>query len=518
MKKRIETSIGKHWGLLFLGALMTQFTWGQEKLAVDDWHLSDHDTGINLEQAYALLKHRVSEKVIVAVIDTGVDYLHEDLRSNIWVNTDEIPNNLIDDDHNGFVDDIHGWNFIGFPNGDNVESETLIETRIVGAGKKYPGSQEMFDAATRAYHMHKRATVDKKEEYEKYLAEMEDMKSAMDASLQTLEELTTGSTSHIVDMLYTAHRDGKDIAFVENQIKEIIVYYTKALEYYYNPTFNSRHIVGDDIYNKDQRFYGNNDVAGPNPTHGTHIAGIIGAMRNNGKGMDGITEHVELMVLRAVPDGDERDKDVANAILYAVNNGASIINLSFGKDFSWEKDWVDEAVRYAKRKDVLIVHAAGNAARKLDGNNNFPNKYFESGNLFGPTEAENWIEVGASTPNFDETFVAKFSNYGQEQVDLVAPGANIYSTTPENSYTRLSGTSMAAPMVTGLAALLKSYFPQFSPKELKEIILDSAKPIYLTVYKPGGTQKVKMKSLFGTGGLLDCGQAVKMALEKSERD
>ncbi|RUA12766.1 MAG: peptidase S8 [Flavobacteriia bacterium] len=519
MKSMIKRTIRNCYGLIpVLGILMGQFTVGQDAAPDKDWHQLDSDTGIHLGQAYELLQDRKSEKVVVAIIDSGVDYLHEDLHTKIWVNTDEIPGNLIDDDKNGYVDDIHGWNFIGFPNGDNVENETLIETRIASAGKNYPGSREMYEDAKRAYHIHKKEAEEKKDLYGEYLSDIESIKSKVDASAQSLEQVIgqMGSLSSVGKLLLNAKKEGKDVDFVESQIKEAYAFYSKALDYYYNPYYDSRHIVGDNIANKEQRSYGNNDVKGPDPSHGTHVAGIIGAIRGNGLGMDGIAEHVELMIIRAVPDGDERDKDIDNAIRYAVNNGADIINLSFGKDYSWKKEWVDEAVRYAHRKDVLIIHAAGNSARKLNGKNNFPNKYFEKGTLFGSKEAKNWIEVGATTHHFDEGFVANFSNYGKEQVDLVAPGAQIYSTTPNDSYAYFSGTSMAAPMVTGLAALLKSHFPHLSSQELKDIILGSVRTVGHEMYQPGGNRKVPLNMLSGTGGILDCGQAVKTALLRSK--
>ena len=148
------------------------------------------------------------------------------------------------------------------------------------------------------------------------------------------------------------------------------------LDYAYNPDYDSRKLIVKDNYaDSNERFYGNNDVEGPDALHGTHVAGIVGAVVGNEIGSDGIARNVKLMSVRAVPDGDERDKDVANAIRYAVDNGATIINMSFGKGYSWDKKAVDEAVKYAAKHDVLLVHAAGNSGQNNDKTDNFPNDF-----------------------------------------------------------------------------------------------------------------------------------------------
>ena len=301
---------------------------------------------------------------------------------------------------------------------------------------------------------------------------------------------------------------------VDEGLSGAIDYFTTQAEYHYNKEFDPRPIVGDDYDDPYQRDYGNNDFEGPDALHGTHVAGIIAAERNNEVGMNGVADMARIMTVRAVPDGDERDKDVAAAIVYAVDNGASIINMSFGKGYSWNKEIVDEAVKYAAKNDVLFVHAAGNSNQNNDITNNFPNDTYEKSGWFSKSSADNhWIEVGALGPALNENLPASFSNYGKEEVDLFAPGVAIYSTLPDNEYQNLQGTSMAAPVVAGVAALIRSYFPDLTAKQVKEILMESVTPIDLDVKKPGTEEIVPFSSLSVSGGALNAHQAVKLAME-----
>ena len=280
------------------------------------------------------------------------------------------------------------------------------------------------------------------------------------------------------------------------------------LQYSLNPAFNPRPVVGDNYGNVAERAYGNADVTGPDAKHGTHVAGIIAATRGNGVGVDGVAPAVRIMAVRAVPNGDERDKDVANAIRYAVDNGANIINMSFGKGYSPRKAAVDEAVRYADAKGVLMVHAAGNDGVDVSREPNFPTDRFAG----RAGEARTWIEVGASSWQGGGSLAAPFSNYGTPDVDVFAPGVDILSTVPGGAYERQSGTSMAAPVVSGLAALLMSYYPTLTAADVKRIILESATR-YTTqsVVKPGGGGRVPFGSLSATGGVVNAYEAVKRA-------
>ena len=216
------------------------------------------------------------------------------------------------------------------------------------------------------------------------------------------------------------------------------------------------------------------------------------------------------MMIRAVPDGDEYDKDIALAIKYAVDNGAKVINMSFGKGLSPEKKWVDSAVRYAELKDVLIVHAAGNDGEDNDTTGNFPNPDL----AILHRKATNFITVGASSdPKVSGDYVGDFSNYGKNSVDIFAPGVKIYSTLPgRSSYGYLRGTSMASPVVAGVAAVIRSYFPALSASQVKYAIEKSAVADQsITVTRPGTKEMIKMTDLCISGGWINAYNAVKVA-------
>jgi cell wall-associated protease len=270
-------------------------------------------------------------------------------------------------------------------------------------------------------------------------------------------------------------------------------------------------VVQDKYDDLNDRFYGNNDVMATNPMHGTHVAGIIGAVRNNGIGINGVADNVRIMAIRAVPDGDEHDKDIALAIRYAVDNGAKVINMSFGKSFSPQKKWVDDAMKYAESKDVLLVHAAGNESTDIDHAENYPNPIYQQNGK----RTTNWISVGASGPEADE-LAASFSNYGKKEVDVFSPGVKIYSTLPGgNVYGNEQGTSMASPVTAGLAALILSYYPELSASQVKEIIIKSVTPVTgLQVFKPskeGEENLVTFSDLSASGGVINATEAIKLA-------
>jgi subtilisin family serine protease len=287
---------------------------------------------------------------------------------------------------------------------------------------------------------------------------------------------------------------------------EVCENYKTDLDYGYNLDFDPREIVGDNYAVMNEKGYGNNDVKGTGgPVHGTHVAGIIGANRKNEIGIKGIADNVRIMALRAVPNGDERDKDIANAIRYAVENGALIINMSFGKKYSPNKEYVDQAVKYAESKGVLLVHASGNENENIDKDTHFPTRFYLDGK-----EATNWIDVGASGAEPDNTFAADFSNYGKKTVDFFAPGVEIYSTTSSNSYQSLGGTSMASPVVTGVAAMLMSYFPHLTPMEVRDILRQSSRKFDKLKVLKGESENFSDLSI--SGGLINAYEAVKLAM------
>ena len=495
--------------------------------APENWFNLDAQTskiqGVSTEKTYEILKDKPAQKVIVAVIDSGVDPEHEDLVGKVWTNEGEKAGNGVDDDKNGYVDDIHGWNFIGGADGTNVSNDTYELTReYVRLQKKY-GDQVPEDLSKdeKAYYEQIKRSYDAK------VAEMQQERTAFQyfadgyrRSNQLLtaylgvEEVTADSLDKLnspdeVVMMAKGFMDyALEKGFNEEGLKEAEEYFSSALDYGYNTEFDSRTIVGDHYNDLSERYYGNNDVKGPDARHGTHVAGIIAANRHNNLGIKGIADQVEIMIVRAVPDGDERDKDVANAIYYAVDNGAKVINMSFGKSYSPQKEAVDAAVKYAQDKGVLIIHAAGNSGEDIDKNANFPTRSFAN----SKKSADNWIEVGASSWKGAGDFVASFSNYGKHSVDVFAPGVDLYSTTPDQTYESLSGTSMAAPVVSGVAALLMSYYPNLDAEQIKDILLKSAVKLNkLKVNSPGDGKPVKFSSLSRTGGVVNALEAVKLA-------
>ena len=502
----------------------------------------DNVQGVSTEKAYkGVLKDKESQTVIVAVIDSGIDTEHEDLRDVMWVNSDEIPNNGKDDDNNGYIDDIHGWNFIGGKNG-NVNKDTYEVTRLYGKYKKKfenVNESSLKGKAKKEYAKYKEYKEEVEAEIkdsEAQLSQMESTVTLVNGALDELEKTLDGKavTQENVDAIEVGENqnlavakrivgrvfaDGEKVESIDalradfkEQIQGGIDYYSGKIEYAYNPDFNPRTIVGDNYSNPYEKGYGNNEYEGPDAFHGTHVAGIIGAVRDNGVGINGVANNVRIMTLRAVPDGDERDKDVANAIIYAVDNGARIINMSFGKGHSWNKKAVDKAVKYAKKKDVLLVHAAGNSSLNTDNEKNFPTDYyFKNNGKPKKKPTPNWLEVGALSWKSGEDAPATFSNYGKKHIDIFAPGVAIYSTTPDNKYRNANGTSMASPVVAGVAAVLMSYFPDLTAVQIKEVIMSSAVKNSQKVKLPGSGELVPFSDLSVTGGVINVETACKKA-------
>jgi cell wall-associated protease len=505
------------------------------KTVPEDWFLKDPEQdslqGVSAERAYqTVLKDKPSRSVIVAVIDSGIDIDHEDLKSVIWVNEKEITGNGIDDDKNGYIDDIHGWNFIGGKDG-NVGPDTYEITREyirlkikyenVDVSKLPKKQKQEYEHYVYIKDQFEKRKAKEEQQYKLYSNMYRSITFSIDTlkALLNVEKITPEDVKNLQTsdpgllfakgFLLSMYRNMGDDADLEDylaQLKEAVDYYQPIIAYGYNENYNSREIVGDDISNLQEKNYGNNDVKGPDPDHGTHVAGIIAADRKNTIGIKGIADNVKIMVVRAVPNGDERDKDVANAIIYAVDNGAQIINMSFGKSFSPQKEAVDKAVRYAEQKGVLLIHAAGNDSEDIDVKKNYPSRFYLDGK-----EAKNWIEVGASSAGNDEEFVGSFSNYGKKMVSLFAPGVDIYSTVPDNKYKSNDGTSMASPATAGVAALLMSYFPGLTALQVKDILIRSTRKFdNLKVQKPGGG-RVEFSQLSTSGGLVNAYEAVKMA-------
>ena len=501
----------------------------------EQWYFSDPTKdkipGINLDKAYELLAGRQGQKVIVAILDSGLDTAHADIRANLWRNPAEIPRNGIDDDGNGLVDDIHGWNYLGNPDGDNITGETLEKTRLYRMF--HPVYSEIKSSAV---------PEEKRDEYETYLMAKESYLNDVNKNNNRIRQYNVyleayRTVNRILQDYFVRddftpaevnaiksnqiHIQGAKSLYIDMRMHELseeiiegwIRHEQSVLDTKLNLENDPRHITGDDPYDILDTIYGNNDLHGGTPGHGTSVAGVVGAIRNNGYGIDGIADNVEIMVVRIVPGGDERDKDVALGIRYAVNQGAKIINCSFGKEFSPEKWMVDEAVRYAEANGVLIVHAAGNSASCNDTRGNFPSPFYSDG-----TRASNWLEVGASTKHSNKHLVASFSNYGRNSVDLLAPGENVMTLKPGNGYGPSSGTSLAAPVATGVAAIIFSYFPELTPAEVIEILNSTVTPYgKKKVYIPGTTKKTRMRDLCRSGGVINAGNAVMKAKGKRQK-
>lgn len=483
--------------------------------------------GVSTEKAYnELLPLKKGKTIVVAVIDGGTDTSHEDLRSVVWTNVKEIPANNKDDDHNGYIDDVHGWNFIGSAKG-NINQDNNELTRLIRKQKAFYDSLAFTKAQsldTLAYNKYKI----KLAEYDQQVTLTKNMvkgitnfKNTLDTIVKIIgkKEPTTEDFGKFIPrspeqdnalktIILLLKRNMNLQAINTQQINNPLQYFQNQLDYALNLNYDPRSLVGDDYNNVEDRLYGNADVIGPAAEHGTHVAGIIGANRHNSIGLKGVAEPVKIMPVRVVPTGDERDKDVANGIRYAVANGASIINLSFDKPYSSNKKAVDEAVKYAMSKDVLIIHSSGNGGLDLDSNIRYPNRIYEDGDI-----AKAWIEVGASGFTDDSTLVALFSNYGRSSVDVFAPGVRLYSSIPISNYAFFDGTSMAAPIVSGIAALVRSYYPKLTAEQVKGIILQTVvKPSHNVTIGIGSNKKsVPFYRLCLSGGIINAYNALKLA-------
>lgn len=490
--------------------------------AASNWQLLDPATdrvpGIGVERAYReiLAGKQPRREIVVAVIDGGIDTAHVDLRPHLWVNPKEIPGNGRDDDGNGYVDDVYGWNFIGGADGRNVQWDTWEVTRMFAACRRgaTPLPTVSCDSIRRDYDRQKQESEELLERVNQiapvYARSVQLLKEALRSDTITRERLRRlGPVGPQVQQARQIYEQLDDAGINSKVIEETLKELNSRLQYKLNPDFDPRSIVGDNPADLNQRHYGNRDVTGPDASHGTHVAGIIGAVRGNNTGIDGVTSAVRLMAVRAVPDGDERDKDVANAVRYAADNGAHIINMSFGKAYSPNKSIVDEAMKYASSKGVLLIHAAGNDAEDLDVTNSYPMPV-----VINDGRIENWITVGASSWRGADTLAASFSNYGRTEVDVFAPGEDILSTTPGSEYERNSGTSMAAPVVSGIAALIMAYYPELNAGEVKKIILESAMRLGdRMAIIPGseGEKREPFSNMSATGGIVNAFTAIQLA-------
>lgn len=475
--------------------------------------VKDTIPGMSVEKAYSeVIKNKKGKTVIVAVIDSATDIDHEDLDDVLWVNEDEIPNNGKDDDNNGYIDDIHGWNFIG-----ETYYEQFEYVRLLASGDKshprYAEAEEKYNLEFQKYSQLKinsnkllQDVISSDNAVSDFLKKKDYTKKEV-AAIKTEDKALSESVA-LINYIFSL--DYGSVTAFKAAVEGDLVNINTRLDYHLNKNFKGRK-TGDnpnDIYDVG---YGNNN---PRPTeenesHGTHVSGIILAERDNNTGIKGVANNAKLMAIRSTPNGDEYDKDVALAIRYAADNGAHIINMSFGKAFSPHSDWVKEAIAYAATKDVLIVHGSGNDGHDIDIHKNFPNDATGNGNEV----ADNFITVGALTPRYGSGMVAYYSNYGKVNVDIFAPGSEIYSAIPENKYKLQNGTSMSAPNVTGVAALIRSQYPKLTASQVKQIIMDSGLPIETKVVVGESREIKNLTEISKSGKIANAYNALIMAAQ-----
>lgn len=461
--------------------------------------IKDTIPGMSVDKAYEFLKGKKGKTVIVGVIDSGIDIEHEDLKNVLWTNKKEVANNGKDDDKNGFIDDVHGWNFLGDIEKENLEYERIVKDKSLV-------DETTYEAAKAEYDSKLEAAANNKNRYEGLLQRLtladERVSKKLGKEEYTAEDVTTITTDDEVlqeDIAVVSQMiNYGPIADIKEELKSGIERFSTTLNTDALTT-DYRDVLNDNPNDINDNIYGNNNVWGPDKDgalHGTHVAGIIAAERDNGIGMNGIANNVEIMTIRAVPDGDEYDKDIALAIRYAVDNGAKIINTSFGKSYSPHAEWVYDAIKYAAENDVLIVNAAGNDGADLDTTSSYPNDQVDN----GAEISDNFLTVGALNFKYGEEIVAPFSNYGKINVDVFAPGVKIYATVPHDKYKYLQGTSMASPNVAGVAALIRSYYPKLKAAQVKQILMNSGLPVQVKAIMGGEQNNIKTLIEVSTSG------------------
>jgi subtilisin family serine protease len=489
-------------------------SWGHADL------VADTIPGISLNKAYdEIIKNKKGKTVVVAVLDSGIDLDHEDLDDVLWTNKGEKPGNGIDDDKNGYIDDIHGYNFLGDSYNEQLEYTRIVKFKMGDAAIQQKANAKLQEEVSK--------NTQNKQRYEQILGSVmaadAAVKEHLGKDMYSKEDLMAIQTEDQALLQYVAvlkqmYSIDDTIPDVLKHLKEGVKYFTERLDYHFNVDFDGRKIVGDDPYDLMDLGYGDGNPKNrvKDESHGTHVAGIIAAERNNGQGINGVANNVQIMSIRAVPNGDEYDKDIALGIRYAVDNGAKIINASFGKSFSLNSDWVFDAIKYAAANDVLIVHAAGNDGLDLDDpeNPNYPNDQVD---VNSNEISDNVITIGALNGKYGSEMVASFSNYGKMNVDVFAPGAKIYSTMPENEYEFQNGTSMAAPMVSGIAALIRSHYPKLSASDVKRILIESGLSSSTSVILAGDAEKSKpFDEVTKSGKMVNAYNALIMASKMSK--
>ncbi len=549
--------------LLFFSCKSKKMNHSSNQIGKNDsvlWHHKDFNLdnipGISLEKWYkSNNKKSKNNEVIVAVVDTQVDIDHEDLRDNIWVNTKEIPNNNIDDDKNGYVDDINGWNFIGYKKSNySIKWMNHENVRILRQYKtlfSLNDENQLKDKDKFMFNQYKSSKKDLKYDikdqkewifvYEQLLKRYESTFRYIDSifpkksySIKKLdsiiklkgigekylwkifEENLNDEEAKLKTFKYCLESNFLDkdkVLKLKNETDSI-------LDRNFNVNYQDRKELGDNENNFEERNYGNSNVGGKQNdyklhfNHGTEVASVVSSKRYNSLGLNGISNDIKIMPITTSSSGDEHDKDIANAIYYAVDNGAKVINMSFWKDYSLNQEVVTKAILYAEKNNVLIVHISGNKSQDIDKFYNYPNDYSYE---LGENVADNFINVGSTNKTLGDNFVSRFSNYGKNNVDIFAPGANISVAFKNNQYGKDSGTSLAAPMVSGTVALIWLYYPKLTASQVKQIIMQSGTSHDIEVIVPGTKdKKVKFSELSKSGKVLNVYNAMLLAEKVSK--
>ncbi|MFD2563298.1 S8 family peptidase [Aquimarina rubra] len=497
--------------------------------------IEDTIPGISLDKAYRdLLSDKSGNDIIIALLDSRIDINHEDLKSQIWQNTLEIPNNNVDDDGNGYVDDTQGWNFLGNKEGENMVSAHYAYVRYIKANKK-KFIKDSIDTFSKEYvEFHRAMSLYEKEQEqakrklitaENSINKYNESKIKLSAyvpegkfTLETLKNIDTtgnGLKPYVESLSFFVKHE-----FTESSLQDILKNRKRRIKKHLNIEYDERRILRDDPSNLRDMEYGNNNVFSDidQLTHSTRVAGLIAATRDNNLGIDGISNHNKIMPVCISPLGDEHDKDIALGIRYAVDNGAKVINMSFGKNFSLHKEWVYDALRYAAEHDVLIVSSAGNGSLDLEKENHYyPNDNDNNGKEFSDT----FMLIGAIGNQLNSGLLPYFSNYGKTDVDLFAPGHKIYTTLPNNEYKLDSGTSLAAGIVSGVAGLIRSYYQNLSATEVKNILMKSGTlyNIDVEITVDDSKKMVPFSSLSKSGRVVNAYNALVMAdaISKSKK-
>lgn len=495
--------------------------------------------GVNTDNAYKYLESKglKPKSVVVAVLDSGVEVDHPGLKNNMWKNPNEIPNNGKDDDGNGYIDDVHGWNFMGSAKGD-IDVDNMEVTRVV---KKYKSVFEGENSAENkanqakmpeefAMYMQSKEIFNKKsmearQQYQsiqmvnQFIPVMVKLLNGKPFTQETLSAIKPATQQEAIalnvmgNMVNDPEAVGKSPEdfqkYMEEEMKTYLDYYGQQATQQYNLDFDPRaELVGDNYDDYTEKHYGNNNYEGPDAGHGTHVAGIIAGLPQGEEVQYGVAHKVaKIMAVRTVPNGDERDKDVANSIRYAVDNGAKILNMSFGKPVSPGKKVVWDAFRYAEKKGVLLVKAAGNDNEDIQNSVHYPTNFQDPAD--DKPFLKNMIVVGASTKDA-ETLRAGFSNFNSKMVDVFAPGQQIYSTVPDAKYKYEQGTSMASPVVAGAAAVLLAYMPELKPEQIIEALVKTSNKSTVDAALPGDL-KATFDTISRAGGVIDVRKAAEYA-------